>query len=59
MRLDALLVSINERLAGKPGEDIGPLGDGWERDLWTLAAIEAPPPDPLEALAELEGLPDA
>lgn len=34
VRQDALLVSINDRLAGQPGQDIAPLGDGWEDDVW-------------------------
>jgi hypothetical protein len=55
VRLDALLVSINDRLGGKPGADIEPLTDGWERDLWTLAHLDNPP-DEFDRLAKLEGL---
>jgi hypothetical protein len=62
VRLDALLVSINDRLGAlaarvglEAGADIEPLTDGWERDLWTLAHLDHPP-DEFDRLAKLEGL---
>jgi hypothetical protein len=53
VRQDALLVSINDRLGGKPGQDIAPLGTAWEADLWQLAAEDFKP-DVWDALAALE-----
>jgi len=40
MRLDALLVSVNDRLAGRPGADIEPLTHEWLSDLANLSLLD-------------------
>lgn len=40
-RVDALLWSINERLGGRPGLEIEPLGTTWLDDLWRLSVEES------------------
>lgn len=39
--MDALLWSINERMAGREGLDLDPLGTEWLDDLMDIAAVEA------------------
>ena len=41
MRNDALLCSINDRLGGKPGQDIEPLDNTWLLDAISAQKIES------------------